>query len=239
MGHSAPAKSNRRTRRRLALRSGTVASVALTFHLDFISPYAYLGWRKIHDVAQRHGQTVEAVPILFAALLTAHGHKGPAEIPSKRIYTFKHVVRLADELGVPLRPPPAHPFHPLLALRTATAAVGSERRRVVDALFDATWGGGGGVAGVDEVTRALDVAGLDGAGLVARAQTQEVKDALRAATDAALARGVFGVPTVWAGDEMFWGQDSFGHLERYLAGDDPAAPERIARWRDLPVGARR
>jgi hypothetical protein len=62
---------------------------------------------------------------------------------------------------------------------------------------------------------------------------------LRTATDEALSRGVFGVPTIFAGEEMFWGQDSLGHLARHLEGDDPAADDRIAQWADLPVGVRR
>lgn len=213
--------------------------MALPFYFDFISPYAYLGWQQIHALAQRHGETVTPIPILFAALLSAHGHKGPAEIPSKRVYTFKHAVRLAAELGLDLVPPPAHPFNPLLALRVATAAEPSQRRAVIDALYDATWRTGEGVQTPALVGALLERAGLDGPGLVAAAQTPAVKQRLRAATDEALARGVFGVPTVFVGDELFWGQDAFGHVEAHLRGEDPAASERLAAWRDLPVGVRR
>mgnify|MGYP001349784256 CR=1 FL=1 len=211
----------------------------LPFYFDFISPYAYLGWRQIHDLAARHGETVEPIPILFAALLSAHGHKGPAEIPSKRIYTFKHALRIAAEHGIDLVPPPAHPFNPLLALRVVSALEGEAQRRGIDALYDATWRTGEGVHDASAVVAALDRADLPGQELVAAAQTPEVKARLRVATEGALARGVFGVPTVFVGDELFWGQDSFGHLEAHLRGEDPAADERIRRWRDLPVGARR
>src|SRR4051812_42387593 len=91
----------------------------LLFHFDFISPYAYLAWRGIHALADRHGREVEARPVLLAGLLNATGGKGPAEVEPKRIYTYKHVSRLAHTAGIPLRPPPAHPFHPLQALRVA------------------------------------------------------------------------------------------------------------------------
>src|SRR5947207_2147613 len=112
-----------------------MSSSTLQFYFDFISPYAYLGWTQIHLLAGRHGSTVEPVPILFAALLNTYGHKGPAEIPPKRAYIFKNVLRLAHRLGVPLQPPPAHPFNPLLALRVASLPMeAGERRRLIDAL---------------------------------------------------------------------------------------------------------
>jgi 2-hydroxychromene-2-carboxylate isomerase len=214
--------------------------VALEFYFDFISPYAYLGWRRIHDVADRHGLHVTPRPVLFAALLDAHGQRGPAEIPSKRIYTFKHVVRLAADQGTRLEPPPAHPFNPLVALRVvAMTDDPGTRRAVIDALFDATWAGGGGVGTPADVAGALDAAGLPGTAMVEAAGQPAAKARLRSTTDTAIARGVFGVPTVMVDDELFWGQDSFAHVERHLRGEDPATHEAIARWRDLPAGATR
>jgi 2-hydroxychromene-2-carboxylate isomerase len=213
-------------------------AVALEFYFDFISPYAYLGWRRIHDVAERHGLRVVPRPVLFAALLDAHGQRGPAEIPSKRVYTFKHVVRLAHDLGIALEPPPAHPFNPLVALRAVVAADDpSVQRRAIDALFEATWAGGGGVASPVDVARALVHAGLPGPAMVEAAEQPAAKARLRSTTDTAIARGVFGVPTVMVEDELFWGQDSFGHLERHLDGEDPATDAAIRRWRDLPAAA--
>ena len=213
-------------------------AVALEFYFDFISPYAYLGWRRIHDVAERHGLSVTPRPVLFAALLDAHGQRGPAEIPSKRIYTFKHVVRLAAEQGTPLQPPPAHPFNPLVALRVAamTDDAGTQRA-VIDALFQATWAGGGGVATAGDVAAALHRAGLPGAAMVEAAGQPAAKARLRSTTDTAIARGVFGVPTVMVDDELFWGQDSLPHVERHLRGEDPATDAAIARWVDLPAAA--
>src|ERR1700722_4526563 len=112
----------------------------ITFYFDFISPYAYLAWTQVHALASRHDCEVVPKPILFAALLDANGQKGPAEIPNKRIYTFKDVVRSAARLGVPLAAPASHPFNPLLALRVASAELDARRRRaLIDALFAATW----------------------------------------------------------------------------------------------------
>lgn len=212
---------------------------AMRFYFDVISPYAYIGWRKVHEIARKVGHEVEPVPILFAALLAHYGHRGPAEIAPKKLYTFKHVVRVAAELGVPIEPPPHHPFNPLLPLRIATAALARpDARAVIDALFDAVWNGGGGTEDPEALARWLDARGLPGGELVASANRSDTKDALRRATEAAIAAGVFGVPTIAIDDELFWGQDSFAHVEAFVAGHDPA---RVAasRWAGITASATR
>lgn len=213
----------------------------LRYYLDFISPYAYLGWRQARALAERHGLPLRPVPVLFAALLDAHGHKGPAEIEPKRIYTFKHVTRLAHDLGVPLRPPPAHPFNPLLALRVASLPrlPDDARLRVIEGLFALVWAAGRGVTDPAVVAEALDGLGLPGAALVEEAGTPEAKERVRTQTDDALARGVFGVPSVEVErtGEIFWGQDAIPHVERHLAGQDAVTAEWLAQWKDLPKAA--
>lgn len=213
----------------------------LRYYLDFISPYAYLGWPQARALAGRCGVELRPVPVLFAAMLDAHGHKGPAEIEPKRLYTFKHVTRLAHDLGVPLRPPPAHPFNPLLALRVASLPrlSADERLRVIDALYELVWARGVGVTDPAAVARELEAVGLPGAAMVAEASTPAVKDRVRSQTEDALARGVFGVPTfeVERTGELFWGQDSIPHVERHLAGQDPVTPAWLEHWKDLPRAA--
>lgn len=217
-----------------------MSTPTLRFYFDFISPYAYLGWIQIHALAARHGREVEPVPILFAALLNHHGHKGPAEIPPKRLYIFKNVMRLAHRLGVPLVPPPAHPFNPLLALRVASLPLpAAARRSLIDALFAAAWGGGGGVADAAAVRRAVDAAGMDGAALLAEAETPAAKDRLRQQTDDALTHGLFGVPSVEVDGELFWGCDAFPDVEIFLRGEDPVLATDLARWASLPAAAHR
>ncbi len=211
---------------------------SVRFLFDYISPYAYIAWTQIHDLAAQHGVTVEPVPVLFAAMLNANDTRGPAEIPSKRLYVFKDVLRTAAVLGIPLSPPPAHPFNPLLALRlTACPMSGPTRRALIDRLFAATWGGGPGVSDPDVVERIAAEVGIDDA--VARASTPAAKSRIRESTDAALAAGVFGVPTVLVGGELFWGYDSFPHLSRHLAGRDPLDADALARWADPPAAASR
>jgi 2-hydroxychromene-2-carboxylate isomerase len=202
----------------------------IRFLFDFISPYAYLAWTEIHGLAARHGRTVELVPVLFAALLDAHGQKGPAEIEAKRLYTQRDVVRKAAVRGVPIAPPASHPFNPLLALRVATASSALERDATVAALFRTTWAESEDVSDPAVVTRVLSAAGLAGAALVARAADPTIKDQLRAETAAAVAQGVFGVPTMLCDGELFWGTDSMPLLDHFLAGHGPRTAETLASW---------
>jgi len=213
----------------------------LDFHFDFISPYAYLGWTRIHALAERHGATVRPRPLLFAGLLNHHGQKGPAEIPAKRRWVFEDTLRRALLFGVPFAPPPSHPFNPLLALRATLAAPEPSRRALIDALFAATWGDAElrGVDRPETVAHAAERAGLDPEALLERASSPEVKAALKAETEAAIARGVFGVPTVFAGEALFWGLDAFDLLELHLRGEDPLTPEVRARFREIPASAER
>lgn len=198
----------------------------MRFYFDFISPYAYLAWTQL-----RTRPDLTPVPILFAGLLEAHGTRGPAEVPAKRRYIFRDTLRTARRLGVPFAPPPAHPFNPLLALRVASLP--TTPRSVIDALFSAVWGGGHGVTDPAEVAR------IAGESAITEANTPENKQRLRQQTDDAIARGVFGVPTIEVDGELFWGVDSIANLDAYLRGDGAIDPADIARWESLPAQATR
>jgi len=215
------------------------AAPPITFYFDFISPYAFVGWTQVRAIAERNGVAVVATPVLFAGLLDAHGTKGPAEIPAKRAYTFRDAYRKAHRAGLPpLRPPPSHPFNPLLALRVASLPLpDAEQRRLIDALFAATWSLGTGIETPAAVAAAAATAGLDGEALVLAAQTPAVKEQLREATAQAVARGVFGVPTALVGEEIFWGTDGLDHVEACLRGEDPV-PQALA-WAERPASAMR
>ncbi|WP_375761382.1 2-hydroxychromene-2-carboxylate isomerase [Corallococcus exercitus] len=217
-----------------------MASSPLRFCLDYLSPYAYLAWLRMPAIAARHGRELEPVPVLLAGLLNAVGSIGPAEIPAKRVYVFKQTFRIAHEQGAPFTLPPSHPFNPLLSLRV-TAAVDdvAERTRLTTALYSAAWGQGRGIETPEQVGAVLTEAGFDARALLERAQLPEVKDRVRKNTEGALAAGAFGVPSVLVDDEMFWGVDSLGHLERFLEGRDPLTPGDLAKWQHLPATADR
>ena len=209
------------------------------FYFDFVSPYAFIAWTQIHAIAERHGRTVEPIAVLFAGLLDAHGTKGPAEIPAKRAYIFRDAYRKAHRAGLPvLCPPPSHPFNPLLALRVASLPMDPDaRRRLIDALYAATWSNGSGVDTPAAVAAAAGRAGLDGEALVRAAQEPDAKQRLRIATEQAVARGVFGVPTVIVDGELFWGVDSLELVAAFLRGEDPV-PSDLS-WAERPASAMR
>lgn len=205
------------------------------FYLDFISSNAYLAWTQIHALAGRHGRGVEPVPVVFGKLLDAHGQLGPAEVRPKARWMWRNNLRKAALLGLELRPPAFHPFNPLLALRVSSLPMSEEvRRELVGALFRAVWSGQQHVSDPAVVARIADGVGLDGAAAVAAAQGAEAKARLRRQTDDAIAAGVFGVPMAAVEGELFWGYDDLPYLERFLAGQDPLAPEAAQTWQRPP-----
>jgi 2-hydroxychromene-2-carboxylate isomerase len=215
-----------------------VMPTSLRFYFDYISPNAYLAWTQLPALAARHDVTIVPIPVLFAALLAAHGQLGPAETPAKMRWMVRNNLRKASLLGVPLNPPQFHPFNPLLVLRVSSLPLdAATRRTLIDAFFRAVWVDGRHVSDPDTVVRVIQSVGLDGPALLDWAQHAENKARVRQQTDDAIACGIFGVPTVQAGDELFWGFDDFPHLERFLAGADPLDPTALARWADRQPSA--
>ncbi len=211
---------------------------SVRFLFDYISPSAYLAWMELHTLAAQFHRRVEPVPVLFAGLLQAHGTRGPAEVPAKRAYVIKDVLRRANAARIPISLPPTHPFNPLLALRATLAPMDdSGRRKLIDGLYAAVWGGGGGVTEPEAVAAIIKAAGLDSEAVLLAASGREVKDKLRKNTEEAIAQGVFGVPTLFVDGEMFWGHDSLPLLARYLAGEQRLDPSLIAKWATLPASA--
>lgn len=206
-------------------------SRTIEFLFDFISPYAYLASTQIRPLAARHGAAVEAVPILLGPILATNGSRGPAEVPVRRDYLFHDVTRLARFHGVAINPAATHPFNPLAPLRAIYAVDPVRRWDLVEALYRATWVQGRRVDKPEVVAAVASEAGFDVDALAAAANSELVKTQLRAATDKAIARGVFGVPSMLVGDELFWGVDSLHLLERHLAGKDATDADEIARWR--------
>ncbi|MEZ5461116.1 2-hydroxychromene-2-carboxylate isomerase [Dokdonella sp.] len=207
--------------------------MSAVWYFDFISPFAYLQLPRIRALAAQYG--IEPRPILLAAILQHHGQLGPAEIPGKRQFTYRMVQWSAERAGIPLRFPPAHPFNPISVLRLAIAA--GSGWEVVAELFDHVWRQG---CAADSTTALRTVAERIGiADADAAIGAVEVKDRLRANTDEALASGVFGVPTLRVGDQLFWGNDATPMAEAALADPQRFEQGEYARIAGLPSAATR
>ena len=208
----------------------------IDFYFDFISPYAYLAFEKLPETLMGLSYGVSYKPVLFGAMLQHHGQLGPAEIKPKRDWTYRQVMWLAHANDITMQMPAAHPFNPLPLLRLAVACSenGAPNRYVTETIFHHTWRGGAEAADsqrlqvlVEQLAPKRDV------------NAEEVKAQLRANTEEAIARGLFGVPTTAVDEKLFWGFDALPMLREYLDGDawfESGAWDAAAQ---VPVGIRR
>ena len=188
----------------------------ITFYLDFISPYAYLAFEKLPATLQGLTYSVDYKPVLFAAFLKQHGQLGPAEIKPKRDWTYRQVLWNARANGVDMQMPAAHPFNPLALLRLAIACgeSGLINRYVAETVFRHVWRGG-----ADAADAARFEALKKSLSPKRDPSSDDVKGELKSNTDDAIARGLFGVPTLAVDDKLFWGFDSLPMLRAYIEGD--------------------
>ena len=183
----------------------------IVFHVDVISPFAYLAFERLPQVLEGCSYEVEYRPLVLGALLKAHAHKGPAEIEPKRQWSFRQVHWLAHQHGLPLDTPAQHPFNPLPLLRLVQAC--GPNRRVLEAVLRHVWIGG------HDANDSARLAALRATLAPARDPGgDEVKAELRSHTDAAIADGVFGVPTFTLEGRPFWGLDALPMLRDALQG---------------------
>ncbi len=188
----------------------------IDFYLDFISPYAYLAFERLPLALEGLSYEVVYRPIFFAALLQRRGALGPAEIADKREWTYRQVAWLAHTQGAAFRMPTTHPFNPLglLRLAHACASQGAPNRYQCETIFRHVWCSGepaDDAARLTELTAQL-APPRDPAG-------DEVKQALKAATEEAMTAGVFGVPSMVVDGRLFWGLDALPMLRAHLEGD--------------------
>lgn len=194
----------------------------IIFYFDFISAYSYLAWVQFPKLLEETKASMEAIPVFLAGMLHACGQKGPAEIPSKRNYCFKDILMCAAECGVPIEGPPSHPFNPLLALRMCTALSDeNQKQKLIHKMFTACWSEGKNIADANILSQLANECGLDGQLLLQKAQESTIKEQLKKNTEAALKKGVFGVPTFLVNGELFWGNDRLHFLKRFLKEGKP------------------
>ncbi len=188
------------------------------FFFDLGSPYSYLASTQLAGIEQRTGSKARLLPITLGGLRKATGHQLPP--PQQLKYMSEDTQRWARQYGVPMRIPKAFPMSTILPLRACVAAEGGGRgEQAMHALFRTYWVLGEDISDAEVVESTLSRAGLDGKALVGVAGGQEIKDTLRKNTDLALARGVFGVPTIFVGERSFWGNDRLQFAEAELRRD--------------------
>lgn len=205
----------------------------IDWYFDFISPFAYLACENL----ERLPGDVELIPkpVLFAGMLQHYDTRGPAEISPMRRFTFRHVRWLADRHGIELTMPPEHPYNPLRLLRLCIAAGGDidTARR----LFRYVWRDGHSADQAEawrDLGRELGIEDIDAA-----IAEPAVKDRLRANTEEAIERGVFGVPSFVVGDEIFWGFDSMDFLIDYLRHPEMLSAPGMRAADLMPEGQQR
>lgn len=203
------------------------------WYFDFVSPFSYLQLESLHRLPT--DLQIRCRPILFAGLLDAYGHKGPAEIPPKRRFTYRHVQWMAQHHGIPLRFPPAHPFNPIRVLRLAVALNGEVEK--IRTIFRFIWRDGRTVDDPQEWQRLLAILEAPNADECVNAPT--VKEALKKNGEEALAAGVFGVPSFVVSGEVFWGFDATDMLLDYLANPALLGSAEMRRVSDLPAAIQR
>ena len=203
----------------------------LDWYFDFISPFAYLQWRRLR---RDHPEVaLNPKPLLFAAILNHVGQLGPAEIPQKRRHTYRIVLWQARAAGIPLHFPPAHPFNPLPALRLCLAA--PDRMQAIDAIFAHIWEHGRLADSVEALADVAASLGIDDPAAIAR---DEVKRELLANGEEAMALGVFGVPTLRVRDDLFWGNDAT-ELALAFARDPGTLDAEMRRVDAIPEAVQR
>ncbi len=177
-------------------------SNAINWYFDFISPFAYLQQAQFPRFPKEIA--IHPKPVLLAGLLNHLQHKGPAEIASKRIFSYQYVVWLGRKLGIPLQMPPAHPFNPLRALRLAIAL--ENDLESINRIFNYIWRDGFAIDDDEkwiEFASSLDIDNVD-----ELTNQLDVKQQLHQNTEEAINSGVFGVPSILADGHLFWGFDA-------------------------------
>ena len=190
------------------------------FWFDLGSPAAYLAWKRLPKFAAQTGAGAVHKPMLLGGVFKATGNASPVTIPAKGKWLLADLARSARKDGVPLGYPPGFPINTLALMR---AAIGLQMREpgrfapYVDAMFDAIFGAPRDLREEKVVAETLAAAGFAPAEILALAADPEVKQALIKNTEEAVARGVFGAPTFFVGEEMFWGQDRMDAVAEALA----------------------
>lgn len=194
----------------------------IEFIFDFGSPNAYLAFDPVHELAARHGTSVTLTPCLLGGIFKATGNQAPMMafngIQGKLAYEALERDRFITKHGLSkFRINPHFPVNTLLAMRAMVAAQHLDiEHAYVRAVLAAMWEDGLKMDDPEIFVGALNAAGLDGMAIATKAQEQAIKDELAANTAHAVERGVFGIPSFFVGDDLFFGKERLGQMDELL-----------------------
>lgn len=192
----------------------------LEFYFDYGSPYSYLADTQVEAIAQRAGATLQRKPMLLGGVFKATGNASPMTVALKSKWSAFDMPMWARHYDVPFQRNPFFPVNTLALMRGAAAAqIDGLFERYHPAIYKAMWVDGRNLNEINEIAAALAAAGLDATKFGKRIQDQDVKDRLKATTDEAVARGVFGAPTCFVDNIMFFGNDRLPFVELALKGE--------------------
>jgi 2-hydroxychromene-2-carboxylate isomerase len=194
----------------------------LEFFFDYGSPYSYLADTQVATIAKRAGAALVRRPMLLGGVFKATGNASPMTVEAKAKWAGADMPLWARFYKVPFKTNPFFPVNTLGLMRGAAAAeIDGLFERYHPAIYKAMWVDGRNLNDMKEVAAVLSEAGLDAHKFGARIQDQDVKDRLKATTDEAVARGVFGAPTCFVDGTMFFGNDRLPFVELALKGELP------------------
>ena len=194
-------------------------SKTVEFYFDVGSPAAYLAWTQMPRIGRETGAHIDYKPFLLGGVFHATGNRSPTEVPAKGKYMLEDLGRFARRYGVPFGNNPHFPINTLLLMRGATGLQMREPTRLLaycDAVYRAIWVDAKNMNDPATVGGVLHAAGFAPEQLLALAGETGVKEKLKAVTQAAVERGVFGAPTFFVDGQMYWGQDRLDFVELAL-----------------------
>ena len=189
------------------------------FYFDFGSPAAYLAWTQLPGICKAADAKLVYKPILLGGVFQATGNRAPITVPTKGSYLFTDLGRYAKRYGVPMEMNPHFPINTLALMRGAVGLQLREGHRFeiyAKAMFNAIWVTSQNLNDPAVTAAVLQDAGFDPAAFMALVSDAEVKEALKTATQQAVDRQIFGAPTMFVGDQMFWGQDRLDFVKEAL-----------------------
>jgi len=190
---------------------------SVEFLFDFGSPTSYLAYKQLPKIASRHGARIVWTPILLGGVFKATGNTSPVLVPAKARYMNSDLARFAKRYGVVLNFNTHFPVNTLPLMRGAVAyQQTNDFDLYVNAMFDAMWAHPRNLNDPAEIAHVLRDISIDPDDFLSRIDRPDVKEKLKANTEAAVARGVFGAPTFFVNGEMFFGQDRLDFVEERL-----------------------